>query len=285
MDLASKREIVELLEKHQTKPIKGLGQNFLINKEALKKIILLVEPESNVVEIGPGIGTLTKELSKKSKKIIAIEKDKKMVEILKKTLKNFKNIKIVSEDILKISNSQLCLLYRNNFNHKNQPISDYSVISNLPYYIAAAIIRKFLETKKPPKKMVLTIQKELAQRICSSPPKMNILAVSVQFYADCKIIFNISKNSFWPQPKVDSSIIEIIPQNYFYNETFRNNFFNVVKAGFSRPRAQLLNNISKKLKLEKKDVKKKLLKLNIDPKQRAETIKINEWINLTKNLI
>ncbi len=194
MDLTSKREIIELLEKYQTKPIKGFGQNFLINKEALKKIISLVKPEINVVEIGPGIGVLTKELSKKSKKIIAIEKDKKMVEILKETLKNYKNIKIVSKDILKIPNSQLYLLCQNNFNNKKQLIPNYNVVSNLPYYIATAIIRKFLETKKPPQKMILTIQKELAQRICSSPPRMNILAVSVQFYADCKIIFNISKN-------------------------------------------------------------------------------------------
>ncbi len=269
MNLTSKEEIVRLLEKYETKPIKGLGQNFLINKNALDKIVLLAKPKGNTVEIGPGIGTLTKNISKVSRKIIAIEKDKKMVEILKETLKDCLNVDIIHEDVLKI---------------KKLKFKNYDVVSNLPYYIATAIIRKFLEFENPPDKMILTIQKELAQRICSSPPRMNILAISVQFYANCKIIFNISKNSFWPQPKVNSSVIEIIPHNYKYNKDFCIHFFKIIKAGFSRPRAQLLNNISKKLKLEKKDIKQKFILSNINPKQRAETLNINDWIKLSKSI-
>jgi len=263
-----------ILKNHSVKPNKLLGQNFLTDKSALKKIIeaAKLSPNDNVLEVGPGTGILTKELAQKSKKVVAVEKDPKMVKILNDLLMhcNVKNIKIVQGDILKlISNLQI-------------PISNYKVVANIPYYLTSNLIRKLLESKNPPQEMILTIQKEVAERICSKPPGMSLLAVSVQFYAKAEIVGYISKKCFWPVPKVDSAIIKIRPLiNIDKNLIDVNLFFKIVKAGFSQPRKQLLNNL-KSLKLEKEQIKSWLLKNKIEQIRRAETLEIKDWINLCK---
>jgi len=277
MNLVSKSEVKNLFKKYRFLPLKRLGQNFLIDKRVLKKIIEAAELSENdiVLEIGPGIGNLTQELAKKVKKIIAIEKDRKMIEILKETLKNFKNVEIINQDILEFP-----------INRGVIPIN-YKVIANLPFYLTAPVIRKFLENMKGrPSQMVLMIQKEVAQRICAKPPEMSILAISVQFYARPEIISYVLKKSFWPSPKVNSAIIKIIPyiNKYTPDELFIKKFFQTVKAGFSQPRKQILNNLSKMLKLDKEKVKSWLLKNDIQPGQRAETLKINDWAKLTRSL-
>jgi len=252
------------------KPSKRLGQNFLIDKSVVKKVIKAAGLHSKdiVLEVGPGIGALTKEIAKKAGKIITVEKDPRMVEILMDNLKGFKNIEIINKDILK---------YNFQFSKK------YKIVANLPFYITAPVIRKFLESKYPPEEMVLIVQKEVAQRICSKPPKMNILAVSVQFYAKPKIISYISRKSFWPSPKVDSAIIKIVPQKK-YKDIDIDLFFKVVKAGFAHPRKQLANNLTNGLKLNKQEVNDLLLKNNIKPSQRAETLAVQDWINLFNNI-
>ena len=272
MNLTSKRFVKGLIKKYRAPPSKKLGQNFLIDKGVVKKIIKSanLKRKDNILEIGPGLGTLTLELAKKAKKVIAIEKDPKMIEILKETLKNFKNVEIVQGDILKISNSQFL-------------ISNYKVVANLPFYLTAPVIRKFLEAKNPPKEMILMVQKEVGQRICACPPKMSILAVSVQFYAKAEIISWVSKKSSWPQPKIDSAIIKITPKKPTIKLGLVDLFFKVVKAGFSQPRKQLINNLSKKLKMDKEKVKNWLFKNAIEPKQRAETLTVKDWLNLTKS--
>lgn len=281
MNLISKKNIKALLKKYQIHPSEQLGQNFLIDKNVVKKIIKAAElrPKDIVLEIGPGIGVLTQKLANPrgqplgltpGVEVVAVEKDPKMVEILKETLKDFKNIEIINKDILKISNFEFL-------------IPNYKVVANLPFYITALIIRKFLESKHPPKEMVLIVQKEVAQRICSKPPKMNILAVSVQFYAKPKIISYISKKSFWPSPKVNSAIIKIVPQKK-YKDVNIDLFFKIVKTGFSHPRKQLANNLSNGLKLNKQEANDLLLSNNIQPSQRAETLTIKDWIQLTKML-
>jgi len=254
------------------KPLKRLGQNFLIDKNVVKKVIKAAELHSKdiVLEVGPGIGALTKEIAKKAGKVIAVEKDPRMVKILIENLKEFKNIEIINKDILK--NYELRIM---NY--------EYKIVANLPFYITAPVIRKFLESKYPPEEMVLIVQKEVAQRICSKPPKMNILAVSVQFYAKPKIISYISKKSFWPSPKVDSAIIKIVPQKK-YKDIDIDLFFKVVKAGFAHPRKQLANNLTNGLKLNKQEVNDLLLKNNIKPSQRAETLAVQDWINLFNNI-
>ena len=273
-----KRFIENLLKKYQLRSSKRLGQNFLIDEGVLRKIIEAANLSENdiVLEVGPGIGNLTVELAKKVKKVIAIEKDQDLVRILKELLDCWKvrNVRIVEGDIRKIENCKLKIE------------NCYKVVANIPYYLTSPLIRKFLEASNAPKEMILMVQKEVAQRICAKPPKMSILAVSVQFYAKPEIISFVSKKSFWPQPKVDSAIIKIASRQFgvLVSRQFRERFFRIVKTGFSQPRKQLANNLSNGLKMDKGKVKNWLLKNNIQPTQRAETLTIEDWINLAKNL-
>lgn len=264
MDLASKKTIKELLRKYNIKPSKRLGQNFLIDKIVLRKIIETanLSTKDTILEIGPGLGILTIELAKKAKQVIAVEKDKRMCEILKEVLKDYKNIKIINQDIL---------------SYKLQTTS-YKLIANLPYYITSLVIRKFLENPpvggppagKPPKETILMVQKEVAQRIVAKPPLMNLLAVGVQFYAKAEIVSYVRKKSFYPQPKVDSAIIKMIPQPTPKINTKK--FFQLVKTGFSSKRKMLKNN----LELEKSILEK----IKINPKTRAENLSIQDWLKL-----
>ncbi len=287
MNTSNVKYIKELFEKNNIEPNKKLGQNFLINDIFVEKIISHINQELTV-EIGPGTGILTKKISEIVPQVIAIEKDLKMINILKKDLKKYKNIEIINADAL-IEIEKII---------KTKNIKSYSVVSNLPYSVATAIIRKFLELDNKPNKMILMVQKEVAERILAKPHlfkknkfikvnkkiNMNVLAVSVQFYSTIKKLFDVPKNAFWPQPKVDSCVIEITPyKNICFDKEFHSKFFKILKAGFSSPRAQLLNNLSKKLKLKKEIVEKKLLMSNINFERRAETLNMKDWINLTKN--
>ena len=270
MNLLSVNEIKNLLDKYDSSPSKTMGQNFLIDDFTLNKIIEAAElnPKDTILEIGPGLGGLTKELAQKTKKIIAIEKDNAMVQILKETLKDYKNVEIIHGNALLDTNYSLP--------------THYKVVANIPYYITSPIIRKFLESANPPESMVLMVQKEVGQRICSSPPNMSLLSVSVQFYAKPKIISYISKKCFWPSPKVDSAIIKIIPFKKS-EEISHEKFFKIVKSGFSQPRKQLANNFSKSLKIHREKVNLWLLKNTTNPKQRAETLSIEDWKNLANS--
>ena len=299
MDLTSPKTIKELLAKHGAKPNKILGQNFLIDNNILKKIIdsADLKQTDTVLEVGPGIGTLTQELAKHAKKVIGVEKDKKMIEILKETLAGSKNVEIIRDDI----------------RYYSPKTTHYKLIANIPYYLTSPLIRKFLETDCPPLEMILMVQKEVAQRICSKPPspptnfghkthkkserahnpklvggKMSLLAVSVQFYAEPKIISYVSKNCFLPAPKVDSAIIKITPSPDLgglpRGRGSGSLFFKIVKAGFSQPRKQLAGNLSKMLKINKKTAEEWLQSNGIKPSQRAETLSVEDWKNLTKTL-
>jgi 16S rRNA (adenine1518-N6/adenine1519-N6)-dimethyltransferase len=295
-----------ILSKYGATPSKRLGQNFLIDKNVLEKIIKAADlkPDDVVLEVGPGIGTLTQELAKTAKKVIAIEKDRKMCEILEETLKDYKNIEIINADVLKFDHLKLI----KNLKFK---ISNYKVVANIPYYLTSPLIRAFLESKHPPKEIILMVQKEVAQRICpacrqagAKPPDMNLLSVSVQFYAKPEIISYVSKNCFWPSPKVDSAIIKITPKNVGHPMSHKfvghrvspELFFRIVKAGFSQPRKQLANNLLALSRSEgqklikpirqaqgKEKISAWLLKNNIKPSQRAETLSVDDWLKLANN--
>jgi len=238
----------------EIEPSKKLGQNFLTNRGVIEKIIGSAElkPEDVVLEIGPGLGALTEKLAEKAKRVIAVEKDTRLADILKERFKDASNIEIINGDILKIT---------------SEPVSGgYKVVANLPFNIAAAVIQKFLEAKNRPEDMTVLIQKEVAQRICAKPPKMSVLAVSVQIYAQPKILFYISKGSFRPSPKVDAACVKLS----LTQRKPENGFFNIVKAGFAHPRKQLGSNLPKS----------QLLKAGIDPARRAETLSVEEWMVL-----
>ncbi|PIV45330.1 MAG: ribosomal RNA small subunit methyltransferase A [Candidatus Nealsonbacteria bacterium CG02_land_8_20_14_3_00_37_10] len=279
MNLTSKKAIKNQLKNYQIQPSRGLGQNFLIDRGVVKKVIEAanLKPNDVVLEIGPGFGALTIELAKFAKKIVAAEKDPSMTRILNNELRimEIKNVEIVQSDILKINPKAY-----------NLKPKTYKIVTNLPFYLTAPVIRKFLESDCQPKEMILMVQKEVGQRICAKPPDMNLLAVSVQIYAEAKIINYVSKKSFWPQPKVDSALIRITPLINADRKLINADlFFKIVKAGFSQPRKQIINNFSQKLKIDKKKVGSWLLKNNIQPIQRAETLDIEDWIKLTENFV
>lgn len=271
IDLCSKKTIKKILKNSHLSPSKRLGQNFLIDKVVLQKILTHanLQPQETILEVGAGVGTLTFNLAKKVKKVIAIEKDQRLCQILRETLKNLKNVEILQGDILKLLNSQLQLKAR-----------DYKVVANLPFYLTAPVIRKFLESPSPPKEMILTVQKEVAQRICAKPPKINLLALSIQFYATPKIINYISKKSFWPSPKVDSALIKLKTKKKFKNENAKRIFFLLVKAGFSHPRKKLINNLSQTLGVEKKKILKWLKNAKLKEDIRAESLGLEDWFSL-----
>ena len=301
------KELKFLVNKYGVRPSKGLGQNFLIDENALKKIVSAadIKPTDTVLEIGPGLGILTKELAKKAKKVIAVEKDEDMAGVLEKILfsDGIKNVMVVKQDILKInfqfpiSNIQQKTKWqmpksleighsgiRNFIGNWELGIGNYKIVANLPYYVASPIIRKFLELENPPELMVLMVQKEVAQRICAKPPKMNLLAVSVQFYARPEIVSYVPKSSFLPRPKIDSAIIKIIPRCSAYSSAlFREQFFRIVKAGFSQPRKQIVNNFLKIIP-DKEKIKNWLAKNEIKPDWRAEKLKIEDWLKLALTL-
>ncbi len=268
-----KKDLKKILKKYNLKPKKYFGQNFLIEKEVLKHILKAAELKKTdiVIEVGPGFGSLTKELAKKVKKVIAVEKDGELARILNNELRimNIKNVQVIEGDILKVTTNKLKLT------------NNYKVVANLPYYITSPLIRKFLEEKTPPSLMVLMVQKEVAERICAKPSNMSLLSVSVQFYAKPKIIKIVKKNCFWPVPKVDSAILKvssISPQKYSLQ--FKKQFFKIVKAGFSSPRKQLKNNLKNILK---ENPEKILRQSRINESRRPETLSLKEWIILAKN--
>ena len=276
MNLISPTTIKELLAKYQAKPSKGLGQNFLVDQNVLNKIVAVsnIQPDDIIIEVGPGLGTLTKELAQKAKQVFAVEKDETMIEVLKETLADFKNVQVINGDILKLDLSPYILK------------GEYKVVANIPYYLTSPLIRKFLESEKQPQEMVLMLQKEVAKRICSKPPQMSLLAVSVQFYAEPKIISYVPKGCFWPSPKIDSAIIKIVPQKKY--DLAPDLFFKIVKAGFSQPRKQLVNNLTTLnspdgVKLTKEQISSWLLENKIKPSQRSETLNISDWVNLAKS--
>lgn len=290
MDLLSIKTIKNLLLKHDTRPLKRMGQNFLVDKAVFDKIIEVAQLTSGdtVLEIGPGIGNLTKELAQKAKRVITIEKDRVMIEILKETLKGYDNVEVIEGNALTFDPKKYHL-----------DAKKYKIVANIPYYITSPLIRKFLESKCGPTTMILMVQKEVAQRICSTSPSpsrqnskrtygvgagMSLLSVSVQFYAKVKVISYISKESFWPSPKVDSAILTITPEMDIDQKKIDVDlFFKIVRAGFSQKRKQLANNLSKSLGKNKNEINSWLLKNEINPEQRAETLSINDWENLTKN--
>ncbi len=248
---------------------KSLGQNFLINRGVLDKIINAAELDKNdtVIEIGPGTGVLTEKLAEKADKIIAIEKDRRLIEGLKEKFKNT-NVEIVEADVLKLDIGELFRNYKLEIRNSN-----YKVVGNIPYYITSHLLKTISEEWARPKLIVLMVQKEVAQRITAKPPHMNLLALSVQFYAEPKIISYISRGSFRPMPKVGSAIIRLNPKDERLKPEFKKEFFKLTKTAFAGKRKQLKNTIGLEV----------LNKANIRPKARPEELSMDDWLNLANH--
>jgi len=248
-------------------PKKLLGQSFLRDINQVKKIVetAQINPSETIIEIGGGEGIITFELVKKAKKVICIEKDTILANNLKAF--NIKNLEVIEADVLELfKNGKLDI----------KGLKDYKVVANIPYYLTSMLIRNLLECENKPKDIFLMIQKEVAERICSKPPHMSILSVAVGYYANPRILLKVPKGCSYPQPKVDSALIQITP-----NKTKKNDkFFEVVKAGFSHPRKYLSSNLSLGLKINREEIEECLDKIGIKGNQRAETLSLNDWIAL-----
>ena len=262
---------------------KRLGQNFLVDREVLEKVVSAagLTPDDIVIEVGPGLGILTKELAKQAGWVIAIELDDRLAAILKQELVAVNNLAVVNKDILKIDLAtfleeqkvELPVL-------KEEPFS-YKVVANLPYYITSAVLRHFLEASFKPRLMVVMVQKEVAEAIVAEPGNMSLLSVSVQFYGKPEIVSYVPAESFYPAPEVDSAIlrVKIYPRPIIAVDDI-DDFFGLVRAGFCAPRKQLANSLAQGLGLPKPEALSLLDRADIIYRRRAETLSIEEWKKL-----
>lgn len=275
------QEIKELLARYDARPSKGLGQHFLIDERVLEHILAAAElrPEDTVLEIGPGLGVLTRALAERAGRIVAVELDAKMVTILRERLADFDNIQIVQGDILEHDPATLVA-------QEAQPQApEYKVVANLPYYITSAVLRHLLEASHKPRLIVVTVQFEVAQRILAGPGEMSLLAVSVQFYGRPELVTRVPAGAFWPPPQVDSAVLKI--QVYEQPPVKADDvawFFQVVRAGFSQRRKQLKNALAAGLHYGREEVAAALEAAGIDPRRRAETLRLEEWAAVARAL-
>lgn len=270
-----------LLRRFDLQPRKGLGQHFLIDEEVLKLITPAAEltPDDIVVEIGPGLGILTRELAKRAGRVLTVELDSKLAALLKKALASLGNVTIINKDILEIDPAALLQDAATNTS------AGYKVVANLPYYITSPVLRHFLEASIKPRIMVVMVQKEVAETIVAEPGRMSILSISVQFYGKPGIISHVPARCFYPAPEVDSAILRIdVHPRPPVAITDEAGFFEVVRAGFSAPRKQIGNSLARGLKLPKAEVLTLLEKAGIAAKRRAETLTLDEWAKLRGEL-
>lgn len=268
-------DVRHLLKKYAQKPKKSLGQNFLIDPAALEKIAGLADipPQATVLEIGPGLGSLTRYLCQRAHQVKAVEIDGKFLPILEEVLAEFENVEIIHADILKTDPATLIAE------------TGYLVVANIPYYITSAVIRHLLEANNKPSRLVLTVQKEVAARICAQPDEMNLLALSVQVYGSPHAMLRIPAGAFYPTPKVDSIVVrvDLYPQPLIPSEHL-STFFKLAKAGFGQKRKTLRNALATGLQITKKTAAALLEQAGIDPQRRAETLSISEWEKLVSKL-
>lgn len=249
-------------------PKKSLGQHWLTDKSILKSIVdsANISSEDVVLEIGPGLGTLTRELLNRAKKVVAVEFDKSLALKLPGQYPG-KNLEVFNQDIL-------------NFD-LNQLPAKYKVVANIPYYITNKIINMLLESENKPSKIALLIQKEVAERLASGPGDMSVLSISAQVYCDVNLGPLVSRENFSPAPKVDSQVVILdLFKKPIINDLEKKEFFRIVKAGFSSKRKKLRSSLSAGLHISKIEVENILHKCSIDPNKRAESLSISDWINI-----
>ncbi len=279
---SSIRETRAALARFGARAKKSLGQHFLVDARALDRIVRAADLSSQdtVIEIGPGLGVLTRRLARHARRVIAVESDRLLAEALPEILIGLNNVTIVNADALETDPVSLLETY----SPDNISVG-YKVVANIPYYITSPILRHFLEATSKPSLMVVMLQKEVGQAIVSRPGDLGILAVSVQFYGRPSIVGKVPAASFYPQPKVDSVILRIeVYQQPPVSVSDPDRFFEIVKAGFSAPRKQLRNSLAQGLNLPPHQAEELLHKATLDPKRRAETLSLQEWARLCEQI-
>lgn len=290
--------LAELLRRHGLHLKKGLGQNFLADPVHLDRIVAAaaLTREDVVIEVGPGVGTLTARLAAKAGRVVAVELDASLLPALRETLAPWDNVAIVQGDILRLDPGQLSMANGQwpmvnvrelvssgglTIDNNQLTISHYKVVANLPYYITSAAIRHFLSASPRPALLVFTVQREVAQRIVAAPPEMSLLAVSVQYFARPEIVARIPAGAFYPPPKVDSAILRLQPWGRPPVDAPDDEaFFSVARAGFGQRRKQLRNSLRANLGLAQDQVDTMLAQARVEAQRRAETLTLAEWARL-----
>lgn len=268
-------DVPALLRSYGLQPKKSLGQNFLVDPAALERVAAVAEitPEDTILEIGAGLGSLTRVLARSARRVVAVELDGRLFPVLRSVLADTSNVELVQGDILEINPAELAL----------GPA--YLVVANIPYYITSALIRHLLEAAVKPSRLVLTVQREVAERICAQAGEMSLLALSVQVYGRPVIAAHIPAGAFYPRPKVDSSVVRVdLYEQPLVPPNLLDYFFRLAKAGFAQKRKTLRNSLAAGLAWRAERVDAWLTAAGIDPRRRAETLSVGEWGALAARL-
>ena len=257
-----------MLQRLGLSPRKALGQHFLVGQGVLVRILKAAElgEEDTVVEVGPGLGMLTRKLAQQAKRVITVEMDQRLAEALVRELASYENLEVVCADGREVAIEELV---------GGEP---YKLVANLPYYAANPILRRFLESGRPPVRAVVMVQREVARNMVAKPGDMSLVSVGTQLYGHPKIVGYVPPSAFYPQPKVTSAIvrIDVYPQPALELDD-RGAFFALVRAGFRAPRKQLRNTLGQGLGIPPKEAEVLLDGAAIDPRRRPETLSLEEW--------
>jgi len=284
MDIANKTK--ELCRLYDIRPARSKGQNFLIEEKIYDEIVAAadIRPDDLILEVGPGLGFLTEKLAAKAGRVVAVELDKKLAEVLQTKIiaQKLNNVSVANEDILRFD--------LKNFSgglFRKQP---YKIVANLPYNITSIFLRNFSEIEFKPEVMILMLQKEVAERIAARPPDMSVLSIALQFYSEPKIILEVPSENFWPRPEVDSAVIEIKLLNpAAWREKYQTDyppekeFFRLVRMGFAAKRKMLKNNLAAGLKISAAESEKILVKCGYNVKIRSQELSVSDWLILFAN--
>ncbi len=266
-------DIRPLMKAYGIRPKKSLGQNFLVEPEGLRKVIEAADIKAvdQVLEIGAGLGSLTVLLAQLARSVVAVEIDREIIPALQQALEKYPNVEIVQGDILQQDPEILAL------------DAGYLVVANIPYYISSAILRHLLTAKKKPARMILTVQKEVAERVCAAEGRHSLLSLSVQVFGNPRLAGIIPANSFLPAPEVDSAVlvIDLYPQPAIPEDDL-DRFFSLAKAGFSQKRKTLRNSLSGGMRISTQEAEAVLGQAGLNPMLRAEALSLEAWGNLVK---
>jgi 16S rRNA (adenine1518-N6/adenine1519-N6)-dimethyltransferase len=282
LKLTSPKVISEIMKCNDIAFTKSLGQNFLIDENILNKVVAVAEvtKDDYILEVGPGIGALTAALANRAKKVVAIEIDKGIIPVLRKSVEDFDNVEVIEGDVLKVD---LAKLAQENFDS-----SDFKVVANLPYYITTPVIMKLLSAQLPIRVMVFMVQKEVAQRMSALPgsKEYGALSVAVQFYSKARTEFKVPPSAFMPRPKVDSAVVRLKTGKPPVEVEDTQLFFKVVRLAFLHRRKTLGNALAMgDLGLDRESIRNILTDLGIDPQRRGETLSLQEFAKIVNVLL
>lgn len=276
-------DVARILREYGVRPSKGLGQNFLVSEGVLDRIVASADlgPDDLVLEVGPGLGLMTRRLAEAACAVVAVELDRRMVAILSERLADLPNVHVVQADILEIDPAEAVA------EATGSAVEGlaFKVVANLPYYITSAALRHLLEGSRRPALLTVMVQREVAQRIVAEPGGMSLLSLAVQVYGRPTVVARVPAGAFYPPPKVDSAVvrIDVYEEPVAPEETIARLFW-VARAGFAQKRKQLANSLSANLRLPRDVVVEALASAGLDPSARPQTLAVADWLRLAESL-